>query len=223
MNGNSLLGFAGGLRGHLESAADAFDVLQYLPNTLVKSMKYAFLTFHHPDDLGQISVNFEKIENALIHYAYARRKPNLTDPPQHKKKNASQYNQQLEEFGAPRLNELYGKLCELVHPAAPSVNCFLDENSSSLIFNPNRDRELIDEMASEYEEAIQAMTQYTLNSALMCLSMLRRLDSSWAAPTDEQLKDVGNLLVKLNEFDNFVNSYKSGQADQMKIIREINL
>lgn len=222
MREDSLLGFASGLRGHLESAADAFDVLQHLPNTLAKSMRYAFLALEHPNDLGPSFVSFEPIEKALIHYTYARGKTAQHDPPEHKKKSSWNYNEQLEKFGAPRLHELYGTLCELVHPAAPSVHCFLDEECGSIVFSPSRDRELIAEIASEYEETIQKITQYTLNSALICLSLLRRLNQSWEAATDEQMKDVGNVAVRLAEFDGFAGSYQSGQADRMDIFRELS-
>lgn len=222
MREDSLLGFASGLRGHLESAADAFDVLQYLPNTLTKSMRYAFLALEHPADLGPDFVNFGPLEDALIHYAYARGKTALNDPPEHKKKSSGTYNEQLTKFGVPRVHELYGTLCELVHPAAPSVLCFLDEERGSLVFSANRDRELIAEIASEYEDTIQQMTQYTLNSALISLSLLQRLNRTWVAATDEQMKGVGNVAVRLAAFDKFAGNYQAGQVDRMEIFRELS-
>ncbi|WP_152965155.1 hypothetical protein [Comamonas testosteroni] len=222
INGNSLLGFAGGLRGHLESAADAFDVLQHLPHSLLHSMKYAFLVFNYPDDLGPSLVSFAKIESSLIHYAYATGKPAPHAPVEHRKKSSKEYNQQLENFGVPRLIELYAKLCELVHPAAPSVNCFLDETTESIIFNPNRDKELIEEINSDYEETIQAMTQHTLNSSLICLSILQRINPDWAALTDDQMMDVGNIVTKLTDFDNFVSSHQPGQVNRVEILQGIN-
>lgn len=221
VNGCSLLGFASGLRGHLESSADAFDVLQYLPNVLAKSMRYAFLTFAHPEDLGPTLVGFGPIEKKLIHYVYARREPGHMDPPEHRKKSSGRYNEQLEQFGVPRLGELYAKLCELVHPAASSVLCFLDEKDGTLVFNMNRDRELISEIILEYEDTIEKMTQYTLNSALISLSLLHRLNPAWIAAPDEAMSEVGNVSKKLAEFDLFVNDYFPGKINRLEIIKEV--
>lgn len=102
------------------------------------------------------------------------------------------------------------------------MNCFLDETTESIIFNPNRDKELIEEINSDYEETIQAMTQHTLNSSLICLSILQRINPDWAALTDDQMMDVGNIVTKLTDFDNFVSSHQPGQVNRVEILQGIN-
>jgi hypothetical protein len=209
-DGNAL-SFSSSLRGLLESSSDSFHLLQHLFASLESSCKYIYIALNYPKDLQSEFINFESLENLLIHYAYAKRWNKGEDPPpQHRNRSNSEYIQCLEIFGVSGLSELYSELCQLTHPASPSVFCFVDEKERELIFNPNRDSILINDVLHRYQSSIVGLIQYPLNSALMTLALLHRLIPDWPAMSDEGMSTIGKTAKTLSNFDKFANEYRPG-------------
>lgn len=219
----NVLGFASSLRGFLESAADAHDLMQYLPSTLEQIFPYVYLVFKDSNDVSRIFFGFEDLEAKLIHYAYARRKPKGAEfPPHHENKSNAAYIESIEKFGALGAKTLYAELCELTHPAAASVSCFIDETPTTLTFNPDRDHEIIDSILLRYEKTIENIMQFSVNPALISLSFLRRMYSDWHAPTDSEIGPIGNVGARLARLDTFVATYTEGSWGHAQLTKGLN-
>lgn len=216
-NGNAL-GFSAALRGLLESSADSHDVMKYLPAALTENMKYIYQVLHAPQSLDAGMLGFDELEQKLIHYAYARRKPRdgSAPLPNHVAKSNAEYISQLEGFDVSGAMSLYSELCELTHPASPSISCFIDEGDDLLVFNHCKDRSIIDDILTRYENCLDLLVQLTLNPALLGLAVLRRFVPYWPAPTNGELDGIPFAKRKLQELDDFVAA--SGQLPAEQIV-----
>lgn len=218
-DGNALA-FSSSLRGLLESSSDSFHLLQNLFPSLKSASKYIYITLKYPKDIHNGHLNFERLENLLIHYAYAKHwKRGEEVLPHHRNKTNAEYILCLEDFGVSGLSDLYAELCQLTHPASPSVFCFVDETNEDLTFNPDRDSLVIEDILSRYQNSIIRLVQYPLNSALMALSLLHRLEPSWPAVSDKGMSTIGNMAKILNEFDVFSNEYRPGTGISLSELR----
>ncbi len=77
---NNALLFSAALRGFLESAADAFDVMRFLPIEIEKLFPYLYLVFNDSPDVKNTMLGLEELEGRLIHYTYAKRQSRGTTP-----------------------------------------------------------------------------------------------------------------------------------------------
>lgn len=218
-DGNALA-FSSSLRGLLESSSDSFHLLHNLFPSLESASKYMYVALKHPGDIHNGFLNFESLENLLIHYAYAKHWKRSEEPlPHHRNKPNAEYIRCLEDFGVPGLSDLYAELCQLTHPASPSVFCFVDETDEDLTFNPNRDLFVIEDILNRYQNSIISLVQYPLNSALMTLSLLHRLEPGWPAMSDKGMSTIGNMAKILNDFDAFSNEYRPGTGISLSELR----
>lgn len=209
--GANLVGFSAMLRGLLESAADAHDVMKFLPATIERMAPYMYLVSKNSSDVANVFVEMGELEQRLIHYAFAQRQPrNGPVAPDHHVKSNAEYIRGLESYGVPGATALYSELCELTHPAAASVSCFLDEAPTYMVFNPNRDTELIDELWARYMKTVVTMVQYSVNPALVTLALLRRVKPEWAALTDHQMSGIGTTAKRLADLDRFIATHVDG-------------
>lgn len=219
----NILAFSAALRGFLESAADAFDLMEKLPPTIAKSSKYCFAILNNPSAMGNCSVSFEAIESLLIHFTYAGRPPQGVPPlKHHTNKSNAEYIRKIEQFGVLGASNLYSETCELTHPASASVLCFVDQSERSLTFNPGGDHALIADILSRYQETILGLAQYSINPALITLSLLNRLVPALPALPDRAMISVGNTSQLLSAFDTFVIEYNQGIFDPIAILRELS-
>jgi hypothetical protein len=210
---SNALAFSSSLRGLLESSSDSFHMLQHLFPTLESSYKYMHIALNYPKDLQGRFINFESLESLLIHYAYAKRWDKGEEPPpHHRNRSNSEYISCLKSFGVSGLPELYSELCQLTHPASPSVFCFVDEEEKELTFNPNRDSIVIHDILKRHQSSILGLIQYPLNSALMALAILHRLVPDWPAMSDKGMSTIGKMAKTLNDFDRFASEYRPGSG-----------
>lgn len=207
----NLLVFSAALRGLLEAAADAHDVMSHIPSSLHKFFSYAYLVLSDSQDIDNIQVSVGSLEDLLIHYVYAQKQPKIGPIlPLHNNKPNSDYISALQKFGVPKLADLYAELCQLTHPAAPSISCFLDDGDRTSSLNFMRDKQLIDDILIRYKQTIELLVQYSFNPALMGLSVLHRLMPDWHGPSDHVMSSVGNWTTVLVQLDGFIQSYQSG-------------
>lgn len=220
LDDDNALAFSSSLRGLLEASSDSFHLLHSLFPSLESASKYIYIALKYPRDIHNGHLNFESLENLLIHYAYAQHwKRGEESLPHHRNKTNTEYIRCLENFGVSGLSDLYAELCQLTHPASPSVFCFVDETDESLTFNPDRDSLVIEDILSRYENSIIRLIQYPLNSALMVLSLLHRLEPDWPAMSDKGMSTIGNMAKILNEFDVFSNDYCPGTGISLSKLR----
>jgi hypothetical protein len=218
---SNILGFAAALRGFLESAADGFDVIGYLPGTLRDSFEhiYALLYETERDAPG---IGMKALEDRLIHYAFATRPPK-TGPsmPNHAAKSQAEYIREFEKFGAAGAGDLYADLCALTHPSSESVNCFLVEGDHLMSFTARHDDTAIEVILHRYEECIANIFQYSLNSALVALAYLSRLNSDWIGPRDREVNAIGGTESQLEQVDEFVRTRREGGANPTGVRRQL--
>jgi len=207
----NVLGFASALRGFLEAASDAYDILKFLPESIYKLFPYIHLVFSDSDVVARTMLTLKEFEENLIHYAYAKRKEKGTTPlPNHENKSAAEYIRQIESFGASDASRLYSELCELTHPAAPSIFCFLREESDSISFDAMQDAEIITSILNRYEHTVDILALSSLNPALTTLCYLHRINESWPAPSDDEMEQVGRTKQRLESMDKFVSDFEAG-------------
>ena len=221
----NVLGYSASVRGFLEGAADAFDVMSALPNSIAKAAPYWFIALHDPATLGNHAAAFGSLEDKLIHYAYAGNVPRGTVPlPQHTKKSNAEYIRTIEAFGVPGAKELYAECCELTHPASPSVMCFLDQAATEIIFNPDRDAMLIEEFHERHGEKILLLAQCSLNPAFVSLALLSRLNPDYPAPSDYVISGIGDgsAIASIQNLENFISTCQSKNINPMDILRRLN-
>jgi hypothetical protein len=92
-------------------------------------------------------------------------------------------------------------LCELTHPAAPSVSCFLDATPCSYSLNFRRDQHCIKSLLERHAEALVKLLMYSFNPALTGLAFLARLVPDWPAPSDRSLQGIALARRNLPLFD----------------------
>lgn len=198
---SNLLAFSACLRGFLEAAADSHDVLQHLPPTLIEGRDFLYTALHQPT-LVQQEFTFSELEDRLIHFAFAQRQTKgAAGPSHHEPKATTHYIRQMQNFGVEGAIELYAELCELTHPAAPSVDCFLDTKPCSYTLNFQRDHDCIVSLLGRHNGALLKLLMYSFNSALTGLAFLSRLAPGWPAPLDHNLRDIKLAARNLPLFD----------------------
>jgi hypothetical protein len=219
---SNILGFAASLRGFLESAADGFDVMRYLPETLYQSFEHIYALLHEPHvkDIPQIAMG--EMEERLIHYAFATRQPKGPCLPHHRAHSQAEYIREFEKAGVPDVGRLYEDLCSLTHPSSESVNCFLLEGDHLVSFTAQHDDKSIEIFLRKYEECITNMFQHSLNPPLIALAYLRRLNSDWIGPRDVELSTIGAVKGKLAKIDEFTNRRRQRSVAQTSLQRKLN-
>lgn len=214
----NVLGFAAALRGFLEATADAHDVMSVLPGSIHKLFPYLYLVFSGSSRVSKIMIAPKELEDRLIHYTYARKWPkNSTPYPHHVNKTNAEYIEKFEKFGVPGAKQLYSELCELTHPAAASVWCFLREFDDSIVLDCNQDGALVFDILTRFEKTIENLAQFSLNPALMSLCFMHRLFSGWPAPNDSEMLGIGSTKKRLEEIDSFIGRFESGDLDEVAL------
>lgn len=119
------LALAACLRGFIEAAADTHDALSQVPLTIATTSANIFRAL---SGKSEVFVGNQELEDKLIHFAYAKKfrgKENIDE--KYRAKTAAEYIAEFKWFNAPAVVDLYSKLCEYAHAAAPSVHMFLDQ------------------------------------------------------------------------------------------------
>ncbi|MEE1992115.1 hypothetical protein QPL90_11425 [Pseudomonas syringae pv. syringae] len=200
----NLLGFSASLRGLLEGAADAHDATSCTIDHLYKGFPFIYLR------AGSVSnqvkpVLLEELENRLIHYVYAGKPKKGSAPlPHHTNKSNYDYIKAVEMAGAAGAILLYSMLCELTHPAAPSIACFLEESDKKITLSFSQDKKIIHEILNDFESTIENFVTQTVNSALLSLILLKRISPSIPAPCDSFFAGNERITAMLKNIDQFI-------------------
>jgi len=213
LESSNVLGFAASLRGFLESAADGFDVIGYLPETLKGSFEHLYALLYEAGQRDAPAIIMKELEDRLIHYAFATRQPRIgPSMPNHTAKSQADYIRDFERFGASGAGDLYADLCALTHPSSASINCFLIEGDDHVSFTAQHDDTAIEIILHKYEECVTDIFQYSLNSALVALAYLSRLNADWIAPRDAEVNAIGRAASQLKQVDAFIRSRAQHRA-----------
>ena len=199
----NLLGFSASLRGLLEAAADTHDASSIMVDQLYNLFPFIYLRVAKENQTAPLPL-LEDLEDRLIHYSYARRQAKGSSPlPQHTNKTNTEYIRVIEKSGAVGAKDLYQLLCELTHPAAPSVSCFLNEREREILLDFSQDERIINEVVSDYAEALNALVMGTVNSALVSIVILDKMGLTVPAPFQEYFSGIPsamNIFARIDEF-----------------------
>jgi hypothetical protein len=171
---NNLLAFAAALRGLIESAADASTALKSVPRTLARD--HSQICRALSGKLGKTFFVASELEDALIHFSYARHltKAERADmPSSHAARQVREYIQILEQGQVAGVIECYHALCDLTHPGASSVWMWL-RPVSDLEFDlaADQDGPVILDFLDEYRQTLIEMLMFSFNPAIVTLRVL---------------------------------------------------
>lgn len=171
---NNLLSFAAAFRGLIESAADSSTTLQLVPLTLARAHTQILKALS--GNVGMQRFLAPALEDALIHYSYARHltKPELqAAPPSHKALHVRDYIEVLEKGEVANVVACYRELCDLTHPGATSVWMWLWPISNvAMELKARQDDREIAYFLTEYRETFVGLLMFAFNPALTTLRVL---------------------------------------------------
>jgi hypothetical protein len=204
LESGNLLGFSASLRGLLEATADTHDVSDIMVNQLYNLFPFIYLRVKQRNNTAP-PVVLKFLEDRLIHFSYARRQAKGSVPmPEHTNKTNAQYIKAIEDSGAVGAKDLYQLLCELTHPAAPSVGCFLKESERDIVLDFSQEDHIINKIITEYSETIKSLVTKTVNSALVSIILLRKLGVDVPAPRQEYFSDMPVIVKIFSRVDDFL-------------------
>ena len=174
------LPFCASARGLLEAAGDSYDALPLVPLPLAENhvaLKQA-LSGASPPPL----LNYEQIENILLHFAHAKRvdRADRAELPDYfPAKLPRTYTKPLEEFAPGGFYAWYQELCELTHPASDSV-CYMLVPSADgrLAFHPSVDRERIRAHLAAHQGRLAEVLRISQVPVLVMLRVLLHVGPS---------------------------------------------
>jgi hypothetical protein len=203
LENNNLLGFSASLRGLLEATADAHDATLITLNHLYNCFPFIYLRIAKSNTSAK-PVILEELEDRLIHYTYARKHPKGSTPlPYHTNKSNADYIKAIEQHGATGAMQLYSRLCELTHPASPSISCFLQQSDKYISLDFSQEKKIIHEISTEYKTTIERIATLTINSALTSLIILKKMKFRTPAPAESSFSysaDISKMLGRINDF-----------------------
>lgn len=164
--------FSSCFRGLIESAGDTHDVFQYVPLTLADCFSYVSQALN--SKLEELVIN-EALEDKLIHFSHARRvEKGETTPDSHRAETSKHY---VEAMGSTQLVKCYSELCQVVHPASSSVNCFFIQKSNGKWACTNENDELlIKDFIRRYTSVFSIIFMLPVNSCVLTLQLLNQFD-----------------------------------------------
>lgn len=167
---------AASMRGLLEAAADGSMSLGPVPESL--SQHFRIIEEILAKRYSKAFVSTE-LEDALIHYLYARKVPKGKDVPNsHHALRTQEYLNTLEKGGVPRVGELYAFLCDATHPGATSVHYLLEYKNEShesvgwLSSQKASDKRAVDWLVDEFGNAMSSILMFAFNPGLITLKVL---------------------------------------------------
>ncbi|WP_242274961.1 hypothetical protein [Bacillus cereus group sp. BfR-BA-01445] len=171
-NKNYIL-FASSLRGFLESVADSYYSLLNSPFDIAANFKNIKLAIE-----GKLENPFfmaDKLEESLIHFQHAKKGGKKTFF-YNQALYTSEYIKNFDKYSGIKTKNLYKILCEVVHPAEDSVNCFttfLETGTSRYaITDLELDEQNINEVLVTYDKEISQLLKMSISPPFICLKIL---------------------------------------------------
>lgn len=173
-NDKNLLAFAAAFRGLIESSADTENALGRIAISFAEN--HAQISRALSGTLGNQVFTGKEIEDALIHFKYARhlsKAETATAPQSHKALQVRQYMMGLEKGQVHQVVACYQSLCDLTHPGASSVWMWLtSENGVDFELNPNQDESTITYYLTKYRDTLSELLMFAFHPAILILSVL---------------------------------------------------
>ena len=171
----NLLAFAAALRGLIESAADSDTALFGLPRTLVAEYQRIHESLAGNATSLVVSTDLEK---SFIHYSHARyltRSEAASLPTEYKALKTQDYLKIFGDKSEHGIQECYRFACDLLHPAAPSVQMWVhvgDGKESSFSLLPHQDESIILSFSENHAAGIENLMTFAFVAPLLVLNIL---------------------------------------------------
>ena len=120
---------------------------------------------------------FKQLEERLIHFSHGRKvgKAEIV-PESHSALHMREYLNYLQDAKSGPVQDLYGELCEITHPAHDSVWCMLPKaGDSTWRLDTCFDRSFIDSLCTRNRDAIDLLLQGGLAPSLMTLGLINHM------------------------------------------------
>lgn len=174
---SNYLGFAASFRGLIESTGDIIDGLIHVPLTIVEHMHSICETLERR---AVVFHDFGQLEEKLIHFTHARKLgKSSSSPATHQAKTNTDYIKQLQASGQSFMLDCYAELCQIAHPAAPSLMCFVEYDGKNLIsLNNQLDNIMMADFCQRYRPVLDRIIPLSLGSPISLLKVLNLLPIS---------------------------------------------
>jgi hypothetical protein len=167
------LAFCAALRGLLESAADTKHSLEAVPLTIASSAGGVLKALNGKLDRS-IFISTE-LENCLIHFHHARKVGKEEDAPAtHKAETAATYVSAIDHAEYP-VKELYSELCQVVHPAEPSLHWLSHVGENGWEIGKQDDIGCIHKLVAQHKATISWIQQNSGNITIFLCQVLNSL------------------------------------------------
>lgn len=185
---SNYLGFMASYRGFLESSADSYyslgKVCFWLADFHVAIRAAIKGNLDHP-------MVFPDIENALNHFAHARRLEGTdTGPDEHRARTIREYIESMAQSDDRRVAACYRALCDATHPATGSLLCYVHaaprSDSDGFGVTTLQDRDWIASFGRDYQDV---STRLMFFGAVPPLMILRTLNECGVANVRTKVAD----------------------------------
>ncbi len=170
-NDQNYFSFCANLRGFLESSADSYEGIGNVAASLAG--KFRAICQILAKDPAAVIVSSPAIQDQLIHFSHGRKVGKGEQVPDtHKAKHVRDY-LALFDTTDKSVNDLYGDLCEVTHPASSSVSAFasVTERGDVHLIVPD-DKKLIDGIIVRHLKDAWYLFDLSINPALVLLKFL---------------------------------------------------
>ncbi len=167
------LAFCAALRGLLESAADTKHSLEVVPLAIASSADSVLKALD--GRLGNSIFISTEMEDCLIHFHHARKVGKGEDaPPTHKAETAAKYVSAIDHADYPVI-ELYSELCQVVHPAEPSLHWLSNLGENGWEVGKQNDIGSIHKLVDQHKKSISWIQQNSGNIIILLCQVLNSL------------------------------------------------
>jgi|TARA_R100000093_G_scaffold52899_2_gene27223 hypothetical protein len=167
------LAFCAALRGFLESAADTKYSLQPVSLTIADSAASIIEALN--GKLNNSLFQSTELENALIHFHHARKVGREEAvPPAHKAETAAKYVAAIDHPNYP-VRDLYSELCQVVHPAEPSLHWLTQVGEGGWKVGKQDDIGSIQTLVDRYKDSVSWIQQNSGNIIILMCQVLNSL------------------------------------------------
>lgn len=214
---NNYIIFASALRGYFEAFFDSYYSTNFKFLDIAANFSNINKALKGKMDRPLLCNEFEE---SLIHFYSASKNANSKThnveclSPLKSREYINDGNNGFDLPNAELRHQLYSELCEVVHPASPSVKCFTTEediSTSNIIQTvPDRDSELIEVMLNKYSSLLKLIFRISNTVPVVNLKTLNHFNepSLSASYIDDSL--ISRLSVK----------QEAWQAIEKKLIAE---
>ncbi|CDF83111.1 hypothetical protein PKB_1753 [Pseudomonas knackmussii B13] len=173
IEGENYIAFCSSMRGLLESTTDAYSALGSVPLTLAEVSAHIAKALQG-NELKSVVIS-EELEDALIHFIFARKlSKNEKAPKSHNAKTASSMIDELDSANLPFKN-FYSDLCQIVHPAAQSIDWLINEQDGVYTIAEPKDIDLIKSISGKYQSCIEQLILYPTNISIFIYQVINEL------------------------------------------------